>query len=242
MFSQLNRVFDPTFVLAIIMFIVLIIRPPLYKYELLSKRQKENDPVKKYGIDVSHYQGDIEWSLVKSDISFVFVKATDGDSFVDPRYTENSKDLLSEEITSGAYHFYRPGDDPIKQATHFVNTSKKSGHQLRPVLDIEITDGVSAKDISSGALKWLKYVEEKMNCKPMIYTFASYWDDNLGETFNDYDFWLANWSSEPTPPKKRSNWLLWQFTNKGVISGIDSAVDRSLFDGGKANFKKLHCS
>lgn len=243
--DKIKRVMNPPFVLAIVVLIVLIFRPLLYKHHLLpTKNSSSTTNVKRYGIDVSHYQGNINWSLAKDDISFAFVKATNGTVFVDPQYIENSEALLKEGVVSGAYHFYEPSQDPIKQASHFVKTISSSGHKLRPVLDIEITNGKSAKNISSGALKWLKYVEEKIGCKPMIYTFASYWDNNLGDKFNRYNYWLAAWTtkSKPVPPNKRSDWQLWQFTNKGHVKGIKGLVDRDLFDGSKQNFDKLLCS
>lgn len=243
--DKLKVALNPSFILVIVVLIILIFRPLLHRHYFLSvKDSSSTASIKKYGIDVSHYQGNINWSLAKHDVSFAFVKATDGASFVDPQYVENSEALLKEGVVSGAYHFYEPNQDPIEQAAHFVTTVSSSGHKLRPVLDIEITDGKSAKNISSGALKWLKYVEDKMGCKPMIYTFASYWDDNLGDKFNRYNYWLAAWTSKPTPvpPNKRSDWQLWQFTNKGKVKGVKGLVDRDLFDGNKHSFDKLLCS
>ena len=240
MLSQLNL----SFVLVVAVLVALVFRPPLHGVGFFSKnKNKLNASIKQYGIDVSHHQGQINWPLVKDNISFAFIKATEGTDFVDPRYVENSKGIIKEGLLSGAYHFYKPTQDPIKQAEHFITTSQPLEHKLRPVLDIEITDGQSAKEISSGALEWLKHVEKKIDCKPMIYTYASYWDDYLGNEFDNYNYWIAAWTSKnmPVPPKKRDNWQLWQFSDNGQVKGIKGSVDRDLFDGTKQKLDEILC-
>ena len=76
------------------------------------------------GVDVSHWDGTISWNMVKrNNISFAFIKATEGEQFVDPKFHYNWSETQANGILRGAYHFYQPNDDPIKQANHFMHTN-----------------------------------------------------------------------------------------------------------------------
>ncbi len=196
----------------------------------------------KHGIDVSHFQGKIDWSVVDEKTSYVYLKATEGITYTDPRFHENASKIAGSDIPAGAYHFYEPSDDATQQAAHFVNTIMQYPLKLRPVLDIEITGGKSPKNISRGAKAFLAYVEKHTGCKPIIYTYASYWDDNLGKTFNDYPFWLADYSDKPEPPQKRKTYNLWQHSQTGFQKGIEGTVDRDLYQGTHEGFDLLMCS
>jgi GH25 family lysozyme M1 (1,4-beta-N-acetylmuramidase) len=75
------------------------------------------------GIDVSHYQGTINWTSVKSaGIEFAICKATEGTTYTDPTFATNYSHMKSKGITRGAYHFARPASDAVTQARFFVNT------------------------------------------------------------------------------------------------------------------------
>ena len=195
----------------------------------------------KQGIDVSHFQGNIDWSAVKENTAYVYLKATDGITYTDPRFDENASQTTKRNIFSGAYHFYEPDDDATAQAVHFVQTIKQYPLALRPVLDIEITRGKTEQQLSHGAETFLSYVEKHTGCKPIIYTYASYWDNNLGKAFDDYSFWLAGYTKKPEPPRKRSQYSLWQYSEKGFIEGIEGAVDRDLYHGNQTGFNDLFC-
>lgn len=193
------------------------------------------------GIDVSHYQGNVDWPLAVNDISFVYLKATEGASYVDPLFKQNSQALTQGKVLAGAYHFYEPGVDPVKQADHFISTVSESTLSLRPVLDIEVSKGMTKKDISAGALKWLQRVEGQINCRPMIYTYASFWDSYLGPDFNKYPFWLADYTNKVKTPESRSDWALWQYSDSNHIKGIKSKVDAEHLNGQLSDMSTLMC-
>ncbi|OUR97575.1 hypothetical protein A9Q81_12945 [Gammaproteobacteria bacterium 42_54_T18] len=106
------------------------------------------------GIDVSHYQGVINWGKVaRSDISFAYVKATGGETFTDPQFHNNWNLIRTTKIYRGAYHFFFAHDDPKKQADHFLSTIGDLREQdLPPMLDVEISDHESQKNIEKRAL------------------------------------------------------------------------------------------
>jgi len=99
------------------------------------------------GIDVSHWQGDIDWKKVKGDgIDFAFVKATDGNNWIDPNLKANASGANAAGLTVGVYHFARFGtvDEAKKEADFFYKTVKNLPINLPLVLDIEVDDMVVA--------------------------------------------------------------------------------------------------
>jgi lysozyme len=196
------------------------------------------------GIDVSHWQGYIYWSAVRdAGVKFAIVKATDGRSFTDSRYARNSERADALGIRMTAYHFARPDGtyrDAVREADHFVATARLEGRHLLPVLDLEVTGGLSRDRLATWARKWLQRVEARLGVKPMIYTSPSFWKDRMGNTTwfaaNGYRvLWIAHWFvDQPRVPASNWNghgWKLWQVSNCGHIPGIDGCVDVDLYNG-----------
>ena len=193
------------------------------------------------GIDVSHYQGDINWNQVEqSDVAFVYLKATQGTDYVDPLYDTNRQALKEKKTAFGSYHFFQPDLDPTSQAQHFLNTVGKES-SLAPVLDIEVTNDVDPKDIRAGAKTWLDAVEQATGCRPIIYTNRYFWNENLGNEFADYALWLADYADEVVLPKDKSQWTLWQKSSSFDEQGIDTSVDEDLFNGSDRQMRSIHC-
>ena len=136
---------------------------------------------KAQGIDVSHYQGTINWQSVKqAGIAFAFAKASDGSTGVDSQFKTNWQGMKSAGIIRGAYHFFEPTQDATAQANDFLNTvgSLQAG-DLPPVIDVEINNGVSNSQMISGVTTWLTVVQQSLGRTPMIYTVASFWNAHL---------------------------------------------------------------
>eukprot|EP00827_Trimyema_finlayi_P000893 TRINITY_DN1266_c0_g1_i2.p1 TRINITY_DN1266_c0_g1~~TRINITY_DN1266_c0_g1_i2.p1 ORF type:complete len:147 (+),score=70.88 TRINITY_DN1266_c0_g1_i2:52-492(+) len=107
-----------------------------------------------YGIDVSNWDGVIDWQKVKYEAgkSFAFMKATEGTTFKDKTYATNKQNAVANGIKTGAYHFFHPGTDAIAQANFFIQQGGCANHQLPPVLDIEVTDSLSAAQVALACL------------------------------------------------------------------------------------------
>jgi len=183
------------------------------------------------GIDVSHYQGNIKWSeLSKETVQFVFIKTTQGTTFIDPHYVDNTKGARQNNLLQGGYHFYDPTKGPIEQADFFLTNLIFKDGDLPPVLDIEVFHGKSKTKLVADLNTWLKKVETATKCKPIIYTYHPFWQENLQSKFPDYIFWIADYD----PLKKllftEPTWLFWQYTQKGKIDGVGTgAVDLNRF-------------
>lgn len=199
-------------------------------YQVLEKNE-----AKAIGIDVSEYQGDIEWSAVETldndyKISFVFIRATVGDDRLDKRFKENWLKAKENQLIRGAYHYYRPNENSIEQAELFIETVTLQKGDLPPVLDIEqLPKNQSVERLKIGLRRWLNKVEEHYKVKPIIYTGERYYDDFLKEEFSDYLFWIANYNFYRE--KLDEDWLFWQFTEKATVSGINGNVDVNIFNG-----------
>ncbi len=197
------------------------------------------------GIDVSHYQGKIKWDKVKridnKKISFVFIRATQGDDGRDKRFERNWSSAKEKGFIRGAYHYYRPNENSIKQADNFIKNVKLEAGDFPPVLDIEKFSRIqSRRSLQIALKKWLDRVEEHYGVKPIIYTGASHYKDLLdNDTFNDYVLWVANYNDVKLPFKKENNWVFWQYRDWGYVNGIKGDVDLNVFNGSNEQLDDL---
>ncbi|MFA0963677.1 glycoside hydrolase family 25 protein [Roseivirga sp. BDSF3-8] len=188
------------------------------------------------GCDLSHWDGDVNWiDLKKANVEFVFVKATQGDTYVDPKFEENWVTSKNYGMHRGAYHFFQPGSDAKAQAEHFLSTVKHTKGDIVPVLDIEIAHGVDPEQLTRDVKLWVDIVEKAIGRYPIIYTDRSFWDKNITEDFSHCPLWLAEWESAHAPylPKGWKNWAFWQYTQTGYVNGVKAGtkVDLNHFNG-----------
>ena len=225
-----------------------------YKHATLTANQRKledariNDIVanhegKIFGIDVSQYQGTIDWENLEAieeqfEIKFVVVRATAGSKKVDRNFKKNWKNLSSTVYIQGAYHYYRPDENSTDQAKNFIkNVKLRKGH-LPPILDIEkMPKGQSMDKLKEGLQNWLTIVEKQYGVKPIIYTGEKYFEDFLQEDFPNYKFWIANYN--PWKEKIEEEYLMWQFTEKAQLHGVNELVDVNVFNGNVDDLKKV---
>ena len=196
------------------------------------------------GIDVSHYQGTIDWAAVAgSGIRFAIAKATDGENYVDPTYLTNKVGAYLNGITFGAYHFARPGPaegDAVAEADHYVENAALEPGNLIPVLDVERTGNLSQDELVAWILAWLGRVTERTGVRPMIYTSPNGWLQRTGDSTAIADagyttLWVAHWDTDsprvPASDWAGNGWTFWQYDNCGSIPGIEGCVDVDAFAG-----------
>ncbi|MEN9336567.1 MAG: hypothetical protein RLZZ500_1554 [Bacteroidota bacterium] len=192
----------------------------------------QNHPDRSAGIDVSEYQGEIDWEAVDSiegrPIRFVFVRATCGNDRKDNRFENNWKG--AKKFIRGAYHYYRPDENSGEQAQRFIQTVHLKPGDLPPVLDIEqLPANQSMARLKLGLQKWLDAVEKHYGMKPILYSGQKYYEDFLKEEFAAYPFWVANYNF--FVEEMQQEWLFWQFSEKGLVNGIPEKVDVNLYNG-----------
>ncbi len=200
------------------------------------------------GIDISHWQGTVNWTKVRSDdITFAFLKATEGTTYADPTLATNWAGAERVGIYRAAYHFARPSTaagSAVRQARFFVSrTGTFDGvGDLPPVLDLEATGGLRPKALRAWVSTWLTTVEQLTGRTPVLYFSPYFWIDNLGDStaFTRYPLWIAHYTTErPMVPGGWPTWTFWQRTSTGRVDGIGGNVDMNRFNGTSAELAAL---
>jgi len=187
------------------------------------------------GIDVSYWQGEINWTQVANDgVDFAFVRLGDG-LFFDPEFHDNWQSAKAEGIVVGAYQYFRPGTDPEDQANLLLQEmGTLQAGDLPPVLDVEDDDGYPANHVVQAIHDWMAVVEPAIGRKPIIYTSKYMWQSVAGDSydFDDYPLWAANWFVNcPDIPTPWDDWIVWQTSDSGSVDGIGGNVDLDVFNG-----------
>jgi len=191
------------------------------------------------GVDVSSYQGDINWDILSAqNISFAFIKATEGSSHVDKHFAKNFEDAQNTSLAVGAYHFFSYDSEGKTQAENFINTVIPFEGMLPPVIDLEFY-GDKEKNIPERSeveaqLKiMLVMLEEHYHQKPIIYATEKTYALYLSNDYEDYDIWIRNVISRPKLSDGR-DWTFWQFTNRDKMAGYkgeEKYIDVNVFHG-----------
>lgn len=197
-----------------------------------------------HGIDISHYQGKIDWKKLLQNkqkatpLHFVFMKATEGGDHSDTTFTANFANAREHGFIRGAYHFYIPSTDALKQADFFIRTVKLDTGDLPPVLDVEVTGKKKIPELQQGIKRWLDCVESHYGVKPILYTSYKFKTRYLNDSiFNTYPYWIAHYYVDSV--EYRGKWDFWQHTDAGKVSGIEEDVDLNVFNGTLEDLRKL---
>ena len=204
------------------------------------------------GIDVSYWNAGIDWPKVRAaGQRFTFVKASEGDGYLDPTFDDNWRGAKSAGLLRGAYHFFRANADAKKQANKFIDYVKSMNDdgELPPVLDLETHDGQGRDKIIARARTWLELVEGAFHRKPILYSGQYFLQDYFSEAgggppawAKDYSLWLAQYPNQYAPgmqpglPRGWFKWTFWQYSEKGRVNGINADVDLVLFNGSLEDF------
>lgn len=198
-----------------------------------------------HGIDVSKWNGDINWQKVKaSGVSFVFIKATEGKDRFDNRFMENWRGAKAAGIAYAPYHFYHFCSTPDQQADWFIANVPKSAVYLPPVLDVEwngesktCPDRPEREVLLPDLQRFLNRLEAHYGKRPIIYTAVDFHRDRLVGAFNTYHFWLRSTANHPRNVYDERRWAFWQYTSTGVIPGIKGDTDINVFAGSAKNWR-----
>lgn len=197
-----------------------------------------------YGIDVSSYQQQINWALVKQistqniKIGFVFIKATEGLNDTDKFFKTNWQNAAQNNITKGAYHYFLAAKSGEKQAENFIKNVTLSKGDLPPVVDIEELYGQPVPIVKQRLKECLQTLENYYKVKPILYSYANFYETFLGKDFDGYYLWVANYLEKDKPNIKR-DWLFWQCTDAATINGIATPTDINIFFADSSKFFRI---
>jgi lysozyme len=185
-----------------------------------------------HGIDVSHYQSLVDWErIAQQDIDFAYVKATEGEGYVDSLFQVNWNAIKESGMKRGAYHFFIPSFSIDLQAANYIKTVNLEVGDLAPVVDVEGIDGVTQKELIDRLTKFIHLLEASYNTKPVIYTYQKFYNKYLAGHFDDYPIWIARYSSRKPVLADNAEWHFWQYGSRGNLEGIKGNVDFNVFRG-----------
>jgi lysozyme len=189
------------------------------------------------GLDVSHHQGEINWSAVAAaGYRFAFVKATEGTSSVDPVHSRNVAGALAAGLAVGSYHYAKPNlSDPRVQAAHLASTMGELGPGRLPgVLDLEESGDLSSRSLRVWMSAFLDELDHRTGRRSLLYTGLSFWRDKL-DSYAGHPLWLARYNTTAGV----AGWTFWQKSDAGAVPGIRGGVDIDVFDGDLAALDRL---
>lgn len=241
-----RRVFKPILVAAGAIFMIWIVLFLLVwnGVILLNGASAAAYPVQ--GVDVSSYQGDIDWETLSSqEISFAFIKATEGSSFVDQYFHYNFAQAQKTNLAVGAYHFFSYDSSGITQAENFIETVIPYEGMLPPVIDVEFygdkeKSPPAKKDVDAQLKEMLDALEEHYGVKPILYATEKSYALYLSGDYEEYDIWIRNVITKPQLSDERQ-WQFWQFTNRKRLagySGEEKYIDMNVFNGSEEAFQQ----
>ena len=212
-------------------------------------------PIK--GVDVSAHQGHIEWKILKEQgISFAFIKATEGSSWVDKHFSYNFASARDSGLYVGAYHFFSFDSSGLTQAENFIRNvqDSKLPKSLPPVVDIEFygtkaSNPPSTQSVYKELDKLLLHLEQYYGVKPIIYTTPSFYDIYLRGRYKDNPLWIRSvffapdslWARLFNVYFDKDAWVFWQYNPKGILKGYRGAekyIDLNVFNGDETDLKR----
>ena len=227
-------------------FYVLLVSPYSFRWRAFYGDMELPGGYDIHGIDVSHYQGDIDWRKLREQgtidecpISFVMIKATEGADKVDDKFEYNFSEAREHGFTRGAYHYYSTQSAAADQARFFFQNVKLDRGDLPPVLDVEQkpktqTDEAFRQDV----LQWLRMAEQHYGVKPILYTDYKFKVDYLNDSaFNDYPYWIAHYYVDSV--EYQGPWKFWQHTDVGRLPGIKGNVDFNIYNGSFYDLRRM---
>lgn len=189
------------------------------------------------GIDINQYLGDINFDLLiknkKYDIDFIYMRATVGTYAVDKRFEEYYRETSELDCPIGVYHFFKFREGGTVQAQHFLREIKGKKFGLPLVIDIEEwgnSGRFNRQTIITNIRAFIRTVKKERKEKIILYSNRNTYNKYIKNNFSEYPLWICSF----TPPANHNlEWVFWQHTHKGRISGINHVVDINTFNGNK---------
>ncbi|MBQ8099075.1 MAG: glycosyl hydrolase family 25 [Bacteroidaceae bacterium] len=190
-------------------------------------------PVLKWreGIDVSHYQYQIDWQRVAQEgqVGYAYIKATEGAELQDEYYRYNIEQARHAGIRVGSYHFFRAHVPLDQQLSNMTSVVKAEEQDMLPLIDVESLNRVKPAEMVRRLKVFLQRVTAHYGKKPAIYTFVNFYNKYLaGAGLEDYPLMIAFYRDAQPELRDGRKYVIWQYTASGDVPGVDGEVDRSI--------------
>lgn len=200
------------------------------------------------GVDVSEYQGDIDWQILSNqDIQFAFIKATEGSSYVDPNFLDNFTNALNTNLRVGAYHFFSFESSGKTQAENFIDTVPIVENSLPNVVDVELygdfkSNPLDVQSVVKELTTMLQSLEDTYKSKPIIYTTKITYNLYIKDNFPNYSIWLRDVHFSHSV-KLTPNVDFWQYSSTQILDGYngdEQYIDMNVFCGSQDDFNNYN--
>lgn len=188
-----------------------------------------------FGIDVSHYQGRIDWGRVASytdkKLQFAYIKATEGSTILDDCYERNIVEAKEKGLLVGSYHYFTTRTSAEDQIENFKRALGRFNQDLIPVVDIEECEHWTPDVFHKHFQVFLNELEAFCGKRPIIYTMSFFYNLYLADKYKDYKIFVAQYSGDRQPVlRDGNNWEIWQFSHTGRVDGIRGNVDLNILN------------
>ena len=212
---------------------------------ILLSHEAAPDQWEVFGVDVSSYQGEVDWSvLAEQGVEFAFIKATEGSTLQDRQFRSNWEGAQAAGVRPGAYHFLSYDSPGETQAENFIDQVPVTQGALPPVVDIEfygsyLENPPDKEHVHSILNPLLERLEEHYGVKPILYvTYRSYYRYLAGEGYGDYPIWCSSLTVFPLLPR----WDFWQYSHTARLDGYTGSqqhIDLNIFRGSREQFDRF---
>lgn len=207
----------------------------------LNTPPREEYPVR--GVDVSSYQGDIDWGVLSEGLDFAFIKATEGSKYADEYFAYNFSHAREAGLRVGAYHFFSFESGGAAQAENFISQVEGFEGMLPPVIDVELygkfrDDPKPAAEVVRELKDMANALEAHYGVKPIFYATGSARRLYIKESFPEYGLWTRNVYGTPD---EELSWKFWQYSGKGRLDGYkgeEKYIDLNVFNGSREDFDR----
>lgn len=188
------------------------------------------------GIDVSKYQGKINWQKVARDshIQFVYIKASEGSGHVDSKYKRNFKEAKTAGMKVGSYHFFIGRKSPKEQFINYNKYVDKYKQDLIPVVDVEAAGNryIGRAQLQNNLHEFMDLIKREYGKYPILYSQYGFNNKMLAPEYNKYYIFIARYGTQKPVLNGNGKYNIWQYSEKGKINGIKGHVDLNRFDNG----------
>lgn len=180
--------------------------------------------------DISHHDVISDWAALKTATGGLYMKATEGGTYVDPMLDSYTKAALSAGLPVGFFHYFWPTADTagaVSQATHFYRAIQSYAYTFYPAVDVEETNNLTAAQISAATLAFCQTFEKLSGHSLLVYCSRNFADKYLTDTaLTKYGLWVADYTGrEPAKAGVWKSYAMWQYTNRASLPGVPNPMD-----------------
>jgi Lyzozyme M1 (1,4-beta-N-acetylmuramidase) len=187
---------------------------------------------KVHGLDISHHQEKVNWTLVDKKYKFIILKATEGQNFLDTDFLYNWNNARLNGFVVGAYHFFVMTSSGEAQADFYISKVPDSEKTLPPIIDLEIsTKKYKKPDVIEHLRVMVEKLEKHYKKRVIFYVNYNTYNAYIKGEFPENKIWITDYKYFPKIDEE-NRWIIWQVSRRGRIEGIPGFTDKNVLRKG----------